>query len=101
MNDKASKIAPTIQTREDFQQFLALLAEDYRSNGQEWENADLGLFLEALGSYSKDIDGYYKNTNQQVLNPVCFLINQKEERLNLYQIINALLFLMFLLLDMD
>jgi hypothetical protein len=66
VNDKASKIAPTIQTREDFQQFLALLAEDYRTNGQEWENADIGSFLEALGSYSKDIDGYYKNTNQQV-----------------------------------
>ncbi|MFI8981156.1 DUF7660 family protein [Ectopseudomonas khazarica] len=66
MNDKASEIAPTIQTREDFQQFLALLAEDYRANGQEWESTDIGSFLAALISYSKDIDGYYKNTNQQV-----------------------------------
>ncbi|MEC7119708.1 MAG: hypothetical protein VXW65_07385 [Pseudomonadota bacterium] len=66
MNDKASEIVPTIQTREQFQHFLALLAEDYKANDQERERADVALFLEALAAYSKDIDGYYKNTNQQV-----------------------------------
>jgi len=64
--EKVSEIAPTIQTREEFQSFLALLAGDYKANGEEWENADVGSFLEALAAYSKDIYGYYKNTNQQV-----------------------------------
>jgi hypothetical protein len=64
--DKASEVAPTVQTYDEFQKFLALLAEDYKANGKEWENADVGSFLEALAAYSKDIGGYYKNTNQQV-----------------------------------
>ena len=66
MIDKASEVTPTVQTYEEFQNFLALLAEDYKANGKEWENAEVGSFLEALAAYSKDIDGYYKNTNQQV-----------------------------------
>ena len=66
MIDKASEVAPTVQTYEEFQNFLALLAEDYKANGKEWENADAGSFLEALAAYSKHIGAYYKNTNQQV-----------------------------------
>lgn len=66
MIDKASEVAPTVRTYEEFQKFLVLLAEDYKANGKEWENADVGSFLEALAAYSKDIGGHYKNTNQQV-----------------------------------
>ena len=53
MIDKASETAPTVQTHEEFQSFLVLLAEDYKANGKEWENAEVGSFLEALAAYSK------------------------------------------------
>jgi len=66
MTDKASELAPLVQTKKEFQEFLVALAEDYKANGTEWENSDIGLFLEALASYAQDIDGYYKNTNQTI-----------------------------------
>ncbi|MEM0941906.1 MAG: hypothetical protein AAGI25_19265 [Bacteroidota bacterium] len=42
----------TIETREDFKEFLKLLQEDYKNNGSEWENDSLELFLEALYGYN-------------------------------------------------
>ena len=32
--------------------------------GNNWENGTLKSYLEALGRYSEDVDGYYKNLNQ-------------------------------------
>ncbi|MEW7291331.1 DUF7660 family protein [Aquimarina sp. 2304DJ70-9] len=50
-----------VNDRKSFSEFLKLLLEDYKNNGQNWENNNLELFLEAMQRYSEDVDGYYKN----------------------------------------
>ncbi len=40
--------------------------EQLRRNQEGFENKTLDEFLEALGNYAEDIEGYYKNTNQHV-----------------------------------
>lgn len=56
----------TIRTRQDFAKFLDALLADYKINIATWENRDLDSFLRALSRYAIDVDGFYKNTNQNV-----------------------------------
>jgi len=55
-----------VSDRHSFIKFLQLLHRDYLNNPAEWENATLENFLEAMASYSEDIQGYYNNTNQNI-----------------------------------
>lgn len=55
-----------VTDRQSFVQFLSLLHKDYLQTGAEWENRDLGSFLEAMVRYTEDIQGYYDNTNQEI-----------------------------------
>lgn len=57
---------PEISDKKAFTKFLSQLHTDYLHNGQHWENKTLESFLEAMISYSEDIQGYYHNTNQNV-----------------------------------
>jgi hypothetical protein len=50
-----------LKSRGDFIQFIKSLHSDFLTNGREWENQDLGSFLEALAAYAKDIDGHYQS----------------------------------------
>jgi hypothetical protein len=51
-----------VTDRKSFIKFTEYL----RENKAEWKNNTLEDFLEALASYAADVDGYYKNTNQNV-----------------------------------
>ena len=55
-----------IHSRQDFVAFLNHLLLDYQRNGKEWENQNLGDFLESLAAYATDIDGYYQNMSLPV-----------------------------------
>ena len=66
MNDRASKLAPLVRNKADFQEFLVALSQDFATSAGNWENTDLHSFLEALAAYAGDIEGYYKNTRQPV-----------------------------------
>lgn len=55
-----------ITDRKSFSQFLELLREDLINNPNAWENKTLSDFLEALATYTEDIQGYYDNTNANV-----------------------------------
>ena len=50
-----------ISCRQDFIIFLQQLRSDYLKNGEDWENQNLGNFLEALSAYAADIHGVYRN----------------------------------------
>ena len=50
-----------ISSRLDFIVFLQHLLADYLKNGKDWENQNLGDFLEALSAYAADIPGFYNN----------------------------------------
>lgn len=55
-----------IISRQAFVDFLNELRLDYQTNKKDWENIDIDSFLEAMASYTEDIDGFYKNTNQNI-----------------------------------
>lgn len=55
-----------ITDRKSFTQFLELLREDLVNNPDTWDNKSLPGFLEALATYTEDIQGYYYNTNTNI-----------------------------------
>jgi len=55
-----------IRSREDFVEFIKALTKDLRENPASWENATLDRFLEALGAWVEDMDGYYLNKGKPV-----------------------------------
>ncbi len=50
-----------IKNRDDFVRFLKCLKKDYLENMENWENKDVGAFLEAMASWVEDMDGFYIN----------------------------------------
>jgi hypothetical protein len=55
-----------IESKEGLADFVAALTWDLRENPGEWENVSLDRFLGAMEAWIRDMDGYYKNTGQQV-----------------------------------
>ena len=43
----------------DFAVFSCALLKDLKEKPEEWENCDLASFLEALGAWVEDMNGYY------------------------------------------
>ncbi len=62
MNDILNEFKVT--DRQTFIEFLDLLREDLLNNPESWENKTLSNFIEALSTYTKDIQAYYDNTQQ-------------------------------------
>ncbi|WP_226467286.1 DUF7660 family protein [Luteimonas panaciterrae] len=52
-----------IESRDDFVGFVRALKNDLLLDPESWENPTLEEFLEALSSWTEDMDGYYKNNN--------------------------------------
>jgi hypothetical protein len=59
-------LADKVSTREDFAAFVQALVADYQRHQQVWENRDLPSFLEALGVWAADLDGFYQNRGETV-----------------------------------
>ena len=55
-----------VNDRLSFIRFAESLRRDLETNQPYWENINLNDFLEALGGYTGDIQGYYDNTNKQL-----------------------------------
>lgn len=55
-----------VNTRQDFVKFLEMLTKNLEQNPEDWENATLPEFLDALSRYTEDIQQYYINTNQNI-----------------------------------
>ena len=47
----------TVQSRDDFIEFVRDLRRDFHANQAKWESRDLDSFLEALGAYAEDAVG--------------------------------------------
>ena len=55
-----------VTNRNSFIEFVENLLEEYKSNEGAWENGTLETFFEAMAEYTKDIQGYYDNTSQNI-----------------------------------
>lgn len=53
-----------VTDRKSFIKFVELLRNDLLND--KWENNNLSDYLEAISSYSEDIQGFYDNTGQKV-----------------------------------
>lgn len=49
-------------SKEDFIVFLKTLIDDYRLNKEQWENKELGRYLEGMSYFSNSIRGFYLNS---------------------------------------
>ena len=55
-----------VKTKEDFLRFLEMLANDRKSNADEWENKNVEDYLLSIQSWTEDMEGYYDNNNIEV-----------------------------------
>jgi hypothetical protein len=55
-----------VQCRASFVEFVGKLHEDLELNPCDWENVSLSDFLEALGRWTEDMDGYYVKTGREI-----------------------------------
>jgi hypothetical protein len=51
----------SVNTKEDLSRFVAELVDDFKLNGESWENNNIADFLEAMSAWIFDMDGYYLN----------------------------------------
>lgn len=56
-------IAKNAKSKDDFVTFLNALLQNLNNNPQEWENTNLSNYLEAMQSWTEDMEGYYINQN--------------------------------------
>ena len=54
----------TIRSREDFIVFLRSLSRSLIDFPNDWENANLEDFLNALAAWVEDMDGYFANRGE-------------------------------------
>lgn len=53
-----------VNSKEELADFVAALRSDLSANPDTWENPTLERFLEAIESWIRTMDTYYKNTGQ-------------------------------------
>jgi len=56
-------IVENVESKDDFILFVRRLIQDLRKNSEVWENKNLEDYLEAILSWTEDMDGYYLNNN--------------------------------------
>lgn len=55
-----------IDNKENFISFVELLVSNLKNKPNEWSNITLLEYLEALISYTEDLDGYYFNKKTSI-----------------------------------
>ncbi len=61
-----NKTISKINSKDDFITFVELLSNDLKNNSDEWENKSLPDYLEAIGSWTHDMEGYYENNHLEI-----------------------------------
>lgn len=58
------ELADEVETRDDLVQFVGRLQDELVQHPQNWANNDLSSYLDAMGGWIRDMDGYYRNQGQ-------------------------------------
>ncbi|WP_437182418.1 DUF7660 family protein [Pseudomonas xantholysinigenes] len=65
-----SRDIDSVESKEDFADFLAALRNDLIENPDDWENQTLDRFLDGMESWVRVIDAYSRNAGDvEVLSP--------------------------------
>jgi hypothetical protein len=57
---------PSVTTREQFIDYIQNVISDYNRAVDDWENRDIGSYLEALAAWLQDCRGHYEFMNVEV-----------------------------------
>jgi len=68
--EKLHAALDSLQTRDDFVHFVALLVESFKEAGAPWENATIESFLAALAQSASNLEGYYDSPDDGARNVV-------------------------------
>jgi hypothetical protein len=63
---KFAKHNDSVNSREDFVEFVNALSKDLHDNPASWENSTLERFLGAMSAWVEDMEGYYLNQGKPV-----------------------------------
>ena len=63
-NNHLHLLIDTISNHNELAIFIQKLHQNLIDDPSDWDNIKLVDFLDALASWTEDMDGYYKNTNQ-------------------------------------
>ena len=55
-----------VQTRDDLVNFVETLLEELKEHPEQWENATLERYLEALARYLRDLPGWCQNVEPTI-----------------------------------
>jgi hypothetical protein len=61
-------VRKSITTREELSKYVYELLKELEQNGEEWENNTLPNFLDAMGAWIEDMNGFYMNTKTEPVN---------------------------------
>lgn len=53
-----------IRSQQDFILFVKALAEDFKQNKDQWENQNISAYLDTIGAWVADMEGYFTNIGQ-------------------------------------
>lgn len=56
--------AGAVTSHKQFVEFADELVQDFATNRAEWENPDLGRFLESLAAWATSMDAVYRNAGE-------------------------------------
>lgn len=51
----------SINCKEEFVYFINRLLSDNQINNEEWKNKNISSYLDTIGSWVEDMEGYYDN----------------------------------------
>jgi hypothetical protein len=78
--------AEQVSTREELAAFVRELHAELAANPDEWENATLDRFLEALSRVIDDMDGWFANRGEPVPNqPTWRLVAESLDAARVYE----------------
>jgi hypothetical protein len=56
-----TELVETVDTKHDLAEFIRALSRDILTNKVAWENPDLQRYLDALSTWTDEMDGYFRN----------------------------------------
>lgn len=59
-------ILESVNSKEEFMEFLVELRYDNEHREEEWENKDINTYLDAVYSWVDDMEGYFRNMNMDI-----------------------------------
>jgi hypothetical protein len=66
MSDSLEDSVVVLRSRADLADLVERLAADWRRSPEEWDNRDLGAFLDGMSLWLRDADGYYRNNASEL-----------------------------------